>query len=410
MAEPPTAVLQDAHALLIQIAQYPTVPLPEVSDATDLADVLRDPALCGYPPGQVHVLLDAEATRAGIVAALRDLVATAGEDATLLLYYSGHGGQVGGATYLLPIDTDLDAIATTALSFDELAKELAGLRARKVLLIFDCCHAGGARAKEAKPAPLRPGVPPAAQDALLGGRGWALFASSDVDELSYVQADGRNGIFTKHFVDGLRGGRPSDDGHVRVFDLFEYLQPRVVKEEPRQHPIFKCAVRENFAVARYRGGTIGVVPRIEDKFLYHALLSYAKADAPFVRDTLLPRLRAAGLRVATANEELEAGLDRVIGLERGLEQARRTVVVVSRAYLRREKTSDRYADHMVLQSKNADIKTGRFSLIPVYLEDPDDLPDVPGWLESLVGIDVSDDADRQLQRLVKALGQPVPLH
>jgi pyruvate kinase len=51
----------------------------------------------------------------------------------------------------------------------------------------------------------------------------------------------------------------------------------------------KFAVRENFAIARYRGGVIATVPRVDDTFLYHAFLCYAQADAPFIRSTLLPR-------------------------------------------------------------------------------------------------------------------------
>jgi Caspase domain/TIR domain len=401
----------NAHALVIQIAKYPRSPLPEVADATDLADVLRDPALCGYPPAQVQILHDHQATREAILGALQSLVATADADATVLFYFSGHGGQLDEVTYLLPIDTEFSKIATTALSAAEFARALALLRARKVLLIFDCCHSGGLEAKDVEP--LRPGLPEAAHDALLQGRGgWALFASSDVDEASFVRAGERNGIFTKHFLAGLRGERPSEDGYVRVLDLYEYLQPRVSQEEPRQHPIFKCALRDNFAVARYRGGAIGHVARTDDGFLYHALLSYAQADAPFVRTTLLPRLRTAGLRVATANSVGEPDMDRVLGLERGLELARRTVVVVSPAYLRRDTTDDRYADHVVLQSKHADIASGRFSLVPIHLDDLETLANRPAWLASLVGIHFGAGSDRdpedEMTRLLRTLASPVP--
>ena len=31
-----------------------------------------------------------------------------------------------------------------------------------------------------------------------------------------------NSVFTKHLLAGLTGGVPSDDGAVRVFDLFEF--------------------------------------------------------------------------------------------------------------------------------------------------------------------------------------------
>jgi hypothetical protein len=242
--------LADRHALLIQIANYPDVPLPDVLDALDLADVLCDPMRCGFPPAHVRLLRDEEATRASILEGLRRLATDTSEDSTVVFYFSGHGGRLGDAAYLLPFDSDRCAIEATAMATDELARELAALRARAVLLIFDCCHSGGLEAKDAKDIlPVRPGLPAEVHDALMQGRGWALFASSDVDELSYVRPGARNGIFTTHLLAGLRGEH-GGDGHVRVFDLFEYLQLRVVREEPRQHPVFKCALRDNFAIAR----------------------------------------------------------------------------------------------------------------------------------------------------------------
>ncbi len=402
--------LPDAHALLIQITAYPTMPLPAVHDAEDLATVLRDPTLCGYPPGQVRVLRDGEATRVGIEAALEQLIDATDAKATVLIYFSGHGGQVAGATYLLPVDSDQVDIAGTALSATRLAALLKRLRAQKVLLIFDCCHSGGLQAKNIEPELVSTGLSQAARDELVKGKGWVLVTSSDEHEKSYVRTDERNGIFTKHLLAGLRGARPSADGNISVFGLYEYLQPKVVLDEPRQHPKFKCEVSESFAIARSRGGAADVVERIEGKFEYHAILSYAKADAAFVRQTLVPRLTAAGLKVASVGEVSEPGVDRVLGLERGLAMARRTIVVLTPAFLQREREDDKYADFNVLLTKNKDIQQNTYRLVPVYLDDPEGLTDSPTWLASLVGVQLAGDGDgeREMQRLITALGKPVP--
>jgi hypothetical protein len=107
-------------------------------------------------------------------------------------------------------------------------------------------------------------------------------------------------------------------------------------------------------------------------------------------------------------------MDRVIGLDRGLEQARRTIVVVSQAYLRRDTSADRYADHVVLQSKHVDIEGGRYSLVPIYLDDPDTLTDRPGWLASLVGVRLAGaagpdvDTEDEMNRLLGVLARPLP--
>ena len=405
-AAPP---LPDAHALLIQITGYPTMPLPAVHDAEDLASVLGDPALCGYPPGQVRVLRDGEATRVGIEAALEQLIDATDAKATVLIYFSGHGGQVAGATYLLPVDADAVDLAGTALSATRLAALLKRLRAQKVLLIFDCCHSGGLEAKTIEPELVSTGLSQAARDELVKGKGWVLVTSSDEHEKSYVRTHERNGIFTKHLLAGLRGARPSEDGTISAFGLYEYLQPKVVLDEPRQHPKFKCEVSESFAIARSRGGAIDPVPRTEDGFEYHALITYAQADAAVVREQILPPLRAAGLRIATTNEIAEPGVDRILDLEDGLRRARRIVVVVSRAFVKHAETDDKYADHAVLQRKHDDIVKGTFSLVPVDLEDRDSLTDCPRWLRTLVGVKLYGyDVDIELRKLVQTLGKPVP--
>jgi hypothetical protein len=84
----------EKHALLIGISHYtpgqnvPNLegPGPDV-DALSAA-LIRDFA---FKPANVHVLRDAQASRAGILAALDDLIAHVQPGDYVLLYYSGHG-------------------------------------------------------------------------------------------------------------------------------------------------------------------------------------------------------------------------------------------------------------------------------------------------------------------------------
>jgi hypothetical protein len=153
------------------------------------------------------------------------------------------------------------------------------------------------------------------------------------------------------------------------------------------------------------------VSSLEDGPPYDGLVLHAGADASFVRAKLLPRLRGAGLRVVTAADLVEPGMVRIVGLERALQRARRTIVVVSHAYLRSETSNDRFEDHMALQRRDADIRGGRFSLVPAYLDDPDSLPHRPGWLAGLVGVRLTsagsgNDNEDEMNRLVCTLARP----
>src|SRR5437016_2043927 len=99
--------LKNSHALVIGVARYRAVrPLPPAvaNDAAQIVQLLSDAAAGGYE--HVTPLVDGAATESAIRAALVSLAA-AGPDATIFIYFSGHGGtrnDDGGAAqhFLLP--------------------------------------------------------------------------------------------------------------------------------------------------------------------------------------------------------------------------------------------------------------------------------------------------------------------
>ena len=176
-------------------------------------------------------------------------------------------------------------------------------------------------------APELKALPESYYEALKAGRGRVILASSRSTEYSYVFPGATHSLFTHHLLAGLQGGIPSDDGVIRIFDLFEYLQPRVTGDQPNQHPLFKAELEENFPIALYLGGKKGVVPKDAEGFRYDAYISYVdtEPDATWVWEMLLPRLEGAGLRIAVSGDAEEAGVARVVGVERGIQQAKRTI-------------------------------------------------------------------------------------
>jgi hypothetical protein len=408
-------LMDNAYALIVGIADYENIrKLPQVQDARKVAELLVDPSHCGYKPENLLSLLNGAATQAAIRTGLGALAARTNADSTLLIYFSGHGGRIAAGPhsgeYLLPVDTvypgDED-LARTAISGEEFTAALKAIQARKVVVVFDCCHAGGVgqpRALDA--APLSPGLSDDYYERLKAGKGRVILASSRPDEASYVMPGAEFGLFTEHFLGGLCGGVASDDGLVRIFDLFEYLQPRVTKAHPRQHPLFKGELEENFPVALFRGGAKGVVPKVEGDFRYEAYISYvdAGADADFVWDTLVPKLEAAGLKVAVSGDSVTPGVPRIIGGERAIRQAKRTVVVLSDAYL-----ADAMAEFENVLSQTMSIQEGSYRLLPVTIS-PLAQGRLPVRLSMLESLDLAHPrrAERNFERLIKALQGPLP--
>lgn len=238
-----------------------------VQDATALADLLHDPARCAFPPDQVQLLTASGATRAGALSALDALAKSAGPEATAIVYFSGHGYCVRSSGeretfYLLPFGYDVNDLPHTCISGDEFTVKLRAIQARKLLVLLDCCHAGGVA------QPKAPGVimtksplPLQAQAVLTEGSGRVVLASSRGDEVSYT---GRPySQFTTALLEALAGaGAAEKDGYARVLDVALYVG-RVVPNRTNdgQHPILKVSnLENNFALAYYAAGAKEPLP------------------------------------------------------------------------------------------------------------------------------------------------------
>ncbi|WP_265919544.1 caspase family protein [Cupriavidus nantongensis] len=256
------------HALLIGVANYQQIsclPAAILNDVNDIAATLSSPMYCAYAPSNVVTLLDADATRAAVLKGLEDLSARAGPDDTVCVFFSGHGGIVGSPgnedSILVTVDSDLGDIENTSIGSGELAAALAQIKAKRLLVFIDACHAGGAaiskRLTDCKGHEIKSGYTESIFARLAVGSGRALMASCRADEVSAVLRGARNSVFTTALLAGLRGAADKNaSGFIKVFDLFSYVSEEVPKLIPNgQHPIFKADNLEvNFAVALSQGG------------------------------------------------------------------------------------------------------------------------------------------------------------
>jgi uncharacterized caspase-like protein len=286
------------YALLIGVdqSQAEEWALPDVAkDIAALRDVLVHSQRCAYPDDNVKVLTGPDATRTGILdglAWLGECVANDESDnATAVVYYTGHGWRKSASDqsdlYLLPYDIRAGQIEPRALRAADFAGAIEALSPRRLLVVLDCCHAGGMGVKgEAASPPVGVGaaVPPsllmkgAASSAgpgakglpsLAQGRGRAVLGSSTGQQRSYMRRDGAMSIFTYHLVEALTGrgfDRLTKDAHpqdgareVLVSDVMSRVHRRVPQsvradhgEHVAQMPDYQ--VSGNFPVALLLGG------------------------------------------------------------------------------------------------------------------------------------------------------------
>ena len=281
-----TVQFQHGRALVIGLANYAEVnKLPEavINDARDVASVFRASEYCGLPPANVHILLDSQATLAAIRNALADLALNSAEDDTVLIFFSGHGTRFVQGTEqtsaLCPYDTRFGDLSGTTLPESELSLVLSQIKAGRLVVFIDACHAGGTSTLKGELAnDMDYSFDDKSLQRLADGAGRVIMASSRSTEKSRVLGGSRNSVFTGKLLEALEGKVDGlRDGLIRVFDVFNYVAEHVAHDVPGlQHPVFKATdLESNFPIALRCGGTkalqkgeeIPVSPRSLDKIL-----------------------------------------------------------------------------------------------------------------------------------------------
>lgn len=272
------------YALLIGVDQnnVPDWALPAVArDVEALRAILIHPQRCAYDEAQVKLIRGKEATRDNILAGLDWLQECLAQDAaaTVVVYYSGHGWRDDQTQpspyYFIPYDVRRARLRSSALPADALAEAIDALQPPRLLVILDCCHAGGMGVKDLA-APYTPAAPPLdlftppgahlvkTLDAgglaqLSQGAGRAVLTSSRAEQRSYISRQAQMSIFTYHLLAALTGSAQPRDGaqEVLVSDLLSYVYrqvPATARQEAGAEQQPDGQLTGNFAVALLLGG------------------------------------------------------------------------------------------------------------------------------------------------------------
>jgi replicative superfamily II helicase len=176
--------------------------------------------------GTTKLLLDEEAT----VAAIREqfeVLATSDPDDVVVIAFSGHGTETHE---LATCETDIYDLATTAIPLTTLGDWCARIKARRLLIVLDCCFSGamGAKALQVE------GVPRDIQsvDAKLNqisGEGRVILTASGPTEQAWESPRLGHSFLTLHFLEALQGPEEVRQGdRVGVLRLLDYVVRRVV--------------------------------------------------------------------------------------------------------------------------------------------------------------------------------------
>lgn len=231
-------------AVVVGVGQYESEDIPDLefarADAESVYEFLTSEA--AGPFDEVLFLADEQATGAAMREALFVFLQQADWDDLVVIYYAGHGAPDPNRPdnlYLLPTDSDLDALAATGFPMWDVKTALRRqIAAERVLVIADACHSAGTADGDV--------VGGSGSNAIAGGFSQLftpsrrlMMTAANTNEFSLEDARwGGHGVFTHFLLDGLGGnGDLNSDGIVTFTELFDYVANNVrTATDGRQNP------------------------------------------------------------------------------------------------------------------------------------------------------------------------------
>jgi hypothetical protein len=196
-------------------------------DAEAIHKLMIDPECGLFPPENVELLVDEQATTPQVFRALAKLRRSAGPDDTVWIFFAGHAAPEGKNVYWVTHDADVDNLYATALGNDRITQVLNEIPARRLMIFLDCCHAAATAIQQ---NPTRATLTPADVFAGYEGKGRMTLASSDGKEKSVELSEYGHGAFTYFLQQGLRGEADENgDGVVTADELWHYLHNKVAQ-------------------------------------------------------------------------------------------------------------------------------------------------------------------------------------
>lgn len=270
------STLKNAHALVIGI-KYDFDKLDTTRDAQDIAAVLKDESICGYPPQNVTLLTGDKADRKGILGALKKLKKNTDKNSSVFLYYSGHGGLELDTFHFIPsgIKAGMSKEEYTSewVTAEEIREHINALKTRRLIFFMDCCHSTGI-ASESFKSGKQEGEKTADSESkeftqadglaqkVDTEKGISVVASCKEKQKSYKMDADHNSLFTKHLLLALRGKHQNQftDPYVRILEVASYLMksiPPILEEiaqkwnmpDVAQEPYVNLELYDNFILS-----------------------------------------------------------------------------------------------------------------------------------------------------------------
>lgn len=153
---------------------------------------------------------------------LRDICEAFGGEASVIVYYAGHGvpDALTRNAFLLPVDGYAEAADKSGLSLAELTRQLEALPTRQTTLFLDACFSGADRHDDMLSAARGVKIKP--RDNAIDGN-LVVFSASQGEETAHPYEEQGHGLFTYYLLKKL--GETA--GEVTLGELADYITDNV---------------------------------------------------------------------------------------------------------------------------------------------------------------------------------------
>lgn len=275
-------------ALVVGNGSYQDRPLR--NPGNDAALMQRTLSRLGF---EVVVLRDAD--RKAMLVALREFEAKAKDADVALFYFAGHGVQVGGVNYLIPVRAQIRAesdVSDEAIDAGTVLRRIEDARAKVGLVILDACrdnpYAGATRS--ATRGLARMSVPTG-----------SILAYSTAPGTTAIDGDGANGIYTQQLARFL-----AEPG-IELRDVFDRTAMEVERiTQGKQRPREEVGLRGKFSLSPPQAAQVAAMTR-RDAGVTASAPAAAPAPPPAAPPTAVavPPAQPSSAALAAASKQME---------------------------------------------------------------------------------------------------------
>lgn len=241
---------------------------------------------------------------------ITSLAKSASSEDSILFYFSGHGIETDGETFLLAKDTSANVCGETAIPIKWITEKLASSNARAKIMLLDACHSGAIVGKAESGLMSKSFYdsifPPSA--------GFATLASCQTNEFSWEYPEKNQSVFSYFLVEGLKGKADNDnDGKITITDANKYVSEKVRNwafiNNKQQTPTLRCTLSGDLLMVNVPSSETKILPRKlgavkKDIFAirliqanYYRVKSGIYSRLEDVKEEMLPKFQANAAKI-----------------------------------------------------------------------------------------------------------------